>query len=82
MKPAYESEEYGVKVIRPLAFVEEKDIIRYVKRVDIPILVSECPYETNENSRRLKMKNLIKDLSKDNSEIRSVVLNSIKELLD
>jgi len=81
MKPAYESEEYGVKIIRPLAFVEEKDVIRYVKRVDIPILVSECPYETNENSRRLKMKNLIKDLSKDNSEIRSVILNGIKDLL-
>ena len=25
MKPCYESEEYGVKVIRPLAFVEEKE---------------------------------------------------------
>lgn len=81
MKPAYESEEYGVKVIRPLALVEEKDIIRYVKRLNIPILVSECPYETNENSRRLKMKNLIKDLSEDNSEIRSVILNGIKDLL-
>ena len=81
MKPSYTSEEYGVQVIRPLAFVEEKDIIRYVKRVDMPILVSECPYETNDNSRRLKMKNLIKDLAKDNSEIRSVILNGIKDLL-
>ncbi len=82
MKPAYESEEYGVKVIRPLAFVEEKDIIRYVKRVGLPILVSECPYETNDNSRRLRMKNLITDLSRENSEIRSVVMNGIKGLLD
>lgn len=81
MKPSYTSEEYGVQVIRPLAFVEEKDIIRYVKRVDMPILVSECPYETNDNSRRLKMKNLIKDLAEDNSEIRSVILNGIKDLL-
>ncbi len=82
MKPAYSSEEYGVKVIRPLAFVEEKDIIRYVRRLNLPILKSECPYETNENSRRLRVKNLINDLSKDNSEIRSVMLNSIKGLLD
>lgn len=81
MKPAYESPEYGVKVIRPLALVEEKNIIRYVKRLGLPILVSECPYETNENSRRLRTKNLIKDLSTDNPDIRSVILNSIKDLL-
>lgn len=82
MKPAYDAEDYGVRVIRPLALVEEKDIIRYVKRLNLPILVSECPYETNDNSRRLRMKNLIKDLSEDNNEIRSVILNGIKDLLD
>jgi tRNA(Ile)-lysidine synthase TilS/MesJ len=82
MKPAYYSEDYGVKVIRPLAFVEEKEIIRYVRRLRLPILKSECPYETNENSRRLRVKNLIEDLSGDNPDIRSVMLNSIKDLLD
>jgi tRNA 2-thiocytidine biosynthesis protein TtcA len=82
MKPAYISEEYGVKVIRPLAFVEEKEIIRYVNRLELPILASECPYETSENSRRLRVKNLIKELSAENKDIRSVLLNSISDLLD
>jgi tRNA(Ile)-lysidine synthase TilS/MesJ len=82
MKPAYESQDYGVKVIRPLSFVEEKNIIKYVRRLNLPILKSECAYETNENSRRLRVKNIITDLSKENSEIRSVMLNSIKDLLD
>lgn len=82
MKPAYLSEDYGVTVIRPLALVEEKEIIRYVKKLELDILVSECPYETNENSRRLRVKNLIKDLSSENKDIRSVILNSISDLLD
>lgn len=82
MKPAYDSEDYGVKVIRPLSFVEEKNIIKYVRRLNLPILKSECAYETNENSRRLRVKNIITDLSKENTEIRSVMLNSIKNLLD
>jgi tRNA(Ile)-lysidine synthase TilS/MesJ len=80
MKPAYYSEEYGLKVIRPLAYVEEKEIIRYAKKLSLPILHNDCPYETSENSKRLKVKKLIEDLSKDSPNIRSVMLNSIKDL--
>lgn len=80
MKPSYESEEYGVRVIRPLAYVEEKNIIKYAKKIELPILKNECPYETSENSRRLKVKQLINELSKDNKNIRSVILNSLKNI--
>lgn len=80
MRPSYVSEEHGVRVIRPLAFVEEKNIISYVKKLSLPVMKSKCPYETSEDSKRLKIKNLIKELSKDNEDIRSVVLNSIKDL--
>ncbi len=81
MKPAYTSEEYGVMVIRPLAYVEEINIVRYIKRMNIEILVSKCPYETDKNSKRLKIKNLIKELSMDNKNIRSVIFKSLENLL-
>lgn len=80
MKPAYDSEEYGLKVIRPLAYVEEKEIIKYAKKLNLPILHNDCPYETSDNSKRLKVKKLIEELSKDSPNIRSVMLNSIKNL--
>ena len=80
MKPSYISEEHGVRVIRPLAFVEEKNIISYARKLSLPIMKSKCPYETSEDSKRLKVKNLIKELSKDNEDVRSVILNSIKDL--
>lgn len=82
MKPSYVSEEYGVRVIRPLAYVEEVDIIRYVKKQELPVVASDCPYETSENSKRLRVKNLIKELAQENKDVRSVVFNSIKEMLD
>ena len=41
---------------------------------------SKCPYETSKDSKRLKVKNLIKELSSENEDIRSVILNSIKDL--
>lgn len=81
MKPYYISEEYSVAVIRPLAYVEEKDIISYVKKLNLPATKSDCPYESSEDSKRLRVKNIISDLSKENPNIRSVMLNSIKHLL-
>lgn len=80
MKPAYHSEEYGLKVIRPLAYVEEKETIRYAKKLGLPILHNDCPYEISDNSKRLKVKKMIEELSKDSPNIRSVMLNSIKDL--
>lgn len=81
MKPSYVSEDYGVTVIRPLAYVEERDIIRYVKKQELPVVKSDCPYETSENSKRLRVKNLVKELTLENKDVRSVVFNSIKPLL-
>ncbi|MGL5000576.1 MAG: ATP-binding protein [Cetobacterium sp.] len=80
MKPAYNSEEYGLKVIRPLAYVEEKETIRYAKKLNLPILHNDCPYETSDNSKRLKVKKMIEELSKDSPNVRSVLLHSIKNL--
>ena len=80
MRPSYVSEEHEVQVIRPLAFVEEKNIISYARKLSLPIMKSKCPYETSENSKRLRIKNMIKELSKENEDIRSVIMNSIQDL--
>lgn len=81
MKPNYSSKEHNVTIIRPLAFIEESSIIRYVKKLNLPVLKSLCPYETSNDSKRLQIKNLIKSLSQDNSDIRSVIFNSLLPLL-
>ena len=81
MKPNYSSKEHNVTIIRPLALIEESNIIRYVKKLNLPLLKSLCPYETSEDSKRLKVKNLIKNLSQENNDIRSVIFNSIFPLL-
>ncbi|TDT70532.1 tRNA(Ile)-lysidine synthase TilS/MesJ [Hypnocyclicus thermotrophus] len=78
MRPSYFAKEYEIQVIRPLAFVEESTTIKYSKKINLPILKSSCPYETSDNSRRLKIKNLIKELSIDNPDIRSSILNALK----
>jgi len=81
MKPKYMSKEHGVEVIRPMAYIEESTIIRYARKIKLPILKSECEYETSKDSKRLEVKEMIEKLSKKSENIRSVILNSIKPLL-
>jgi len=81
MKPKYMSKEHGVEVIRPMAYIEESTIIGYARRIKLPILKSECEYESSKDSKRLEVKEMIEELSKKSENIRSVILNSIKPLL-
>jgi len=81
MKPKYMSREHGVEVIRPMSYIEEKTIIRYARKIKLPILKSECEYETSKDSKRLEVKEMIEELSKKSENIRSVIFNSIKPLL-
>ena len=81
MKPKYMSEEHGVEVIRPMAYIEEKSIIRYARKIKLPILKSECEYEMSKDSKRLEVKEMIEMMSKKSENIRSVIFNSIKPLL-
>lgn len=80
MRPAYFSEEHQVTVIRPMAFVEEKNIISYSKKLSLPILEEKCPYEISNDSKRLKIKNIIKSISEETPDVRSNIINSIKDL--
>ena len=81
MKPKYMSKDHGVEIIRPMSYIEEKNIIRYARRINLPILKSECEYETSKDSKRLEVKEMIEELSKKSENIRSVIFNSIVPLL-
>lgn len=80
MRPKYFSNEHNVEIIRPLSFVEEKNIISYSKKLSLPILETKCPYEMSEDSKRLKIKNIIKNISEETPDVRSTILNSINDL--
>lgn len=80
MRPAYFSDEHQVTIIRPLAFVEEKNIVSYSKKLSLPILEEKCPYEISNDSKRLKIKNIIKFISEETPDVRSNIINSINDL--
>lgn len=69
MMPKLHSDNFeGMELIRPLYFVREKDIKSWVKYNDLKFLNCACRFtekntiEHNENSKRLEIKKLIKNL--------------------
>ncbi len=57
------------EMIRPLSYIEEKDIIQFAIDLGFPDQTCRCP--VGQASHRQKIKNLLKSLSKENNSIKS-----------
>ena len=63
-------------VIRPLAYCQERDLIEYAKEQAFPIIpCTLCG--SQENLKRAKVKNLIKEWAKENPKIPSNILSAL-----
>ncbi|MBQ6841402.1 MAG: tRNA 2-thiocytidine biosynthesis protein TtcA [Bacilli bacterium] len=66
MLPMVDSENFpGMQLIRPLYLVREEAIINFVRRHDIKCTPCNCPLK-QENSKRAKVKEIIKQLKEEN----------------
>jgi len=53
----------GLTVIRPLIYVEEKDIVGITKRLNLPVMFNCCP--ANKHTQREYVKQLLNTIKKD-----------------
>ena len=60
LQPKSYLDRAGIKLIRPLLYVREKDTAAFVRENNIPIVVNPCP--ANGYTERETMKSLIKDM--------------------
>lgn len=75
---------YDVTIIRPLIFVEEKDILSFAKTSGFARIMCQCP--VGQNSKRKKMKNLISSMELEfpfvkGNLARSALVNGSKKAL-
>lgn len=83
MLPKLKSSHYeGMELIRPLAFVQEKDVINWCQYNNLNFINCCCPLseaacEKKDNSKRLEIKNLIKELDKKNDCIKYNIFKSV-----
>jgi tRNA 2-thiocytidine biosynthesis protein TtcA len=78
MCPSQELFEGKIKIIRPLAYVEESLIRKFAKSLDFPHHKCSCP--NSITSKRAKMEAIINDLEKVCPEVRTNIFRSVKRI--
>jgi len=78
MAPKQELFKGKITLIRPLAYVEEYLIKRFVKTVDFPVCDCICPNSLTSN--RTKVANIIRDLKRTCPEIKTNIFRSVKRI--
>ena len=64
-----------LKIIRPLAEIDEDDIIKYSKYLNFDIQINPCPFDEGKN--RHLVKKLINELAADNKHIKTNIFRSM-----
>jgi tRNA(Ile)-lysidine synthetase-like protein len=66
-------------MIRPLCYIEEKDILQFVADQDLACQVCDCPLTVT--SQRTQVENLLNSLSKENEAVRSNIFAAAMRFL-
>ena len=81
MIPKVPSTSGKLAVIRPMAYVKESDIISFTARNNIKAMGCGCPVESGKvDSKRKKIKLLLKELEAKNPNIKQSIFNSLKNV--
>ncbi len=75
-QPVTNLDRTGVIQIRPMLYIEERDIRGFVKRMELPVVENDCP--ADKNTKREEVKTLIKDLSKQYPNLKHNVFGAMQ----
>ncbi len=82
MMPVIKSKNFeGMELIRPMYYIEEADIIKYMKYNEITAIPCSCDIELGKtDSRRDEVKQLIKHIEKTTPNAKMSIVNSSKNI--
>jgi tRNA 2-thiocytidine biosynthesis protein TtcA len=78
MRPYQEMFGGKLAIIRPLAYVEERQLEKLSSFLGLPVIKSMCPKK--DISKRKKMKEIIRDIENINPEVRKNIFRSLKRI--
>ncbi|MBM4272569.1 MAG: tRNA 2-thiocytidine(32) synthetase TtcA [Deltaproteobacteria bacterium] len=67
-----------LNIIRPLAYIGEELVKKYGKEQGMPVIENRCP--TSKVSKRMYVKNLLRELEKDNRNIRGNIYKALRHV--
>jgi tRNA(Ile)-lysidine synthase TilS/MesJ len=65
----------GVKVIRPMIYMPERDVRDFARKNELPVIESSCP--ADKNTQREEMKQLLHSLERQNKGLRYRIFGAI-----
>ena len=65
----------GIKLIRPMLYMPEKDVKEFARKNDLPVIISPCP--ADKNTQREEMKQLLHSLEHENKGLRYRIFGAI-----
>ncbi len=74
MQPYQEMFGGELAIIRPLAYVEEKEIRTLAQKLALPVIASQCPH--SDTSKRKVVKGLIEEMRKHNRNVKKNLFRS------
>ena len=74
MQPYQEMFDGELAIIRPMAYVEEKEIVTLASKLALPVIASQCPH--SDTSKRKIVKGLIAELKKHNRNVKKNIFRS------
>jgi tRNA 2-thiocytidine biosynthesis protein TtcA len=77
MSPKLLADNGRQTVIRPLVYVEEREIIAFTRANSFPVVCCACPVCGIVDQKRKKMKNLIQELAQDNPHLKRSMIGAL-----
>ena len=65
----------GIKLIRPMLYMPEKDVKEFTNKNDLPVITSPCP--ADKTTERESMKQLLHNLERENKGLRYRIFGAI-----
>jgi len=65
----------GIKLIRPMLYMPERDVAEFSKKNELPVIPSPCP--ADKNTQREEMKQLLRSLERENKGLRYRIFGAI-----
>ncbi len=78
MQPYQEMFNGELYIIRPFAYVEEKELLRLSEILELPVIASKCPH--SQTSKRRLVKDIITELKKHNRNVKKNIYRSLQRI--
>lgn len=78
MNPNQEMFQGKLAIIRPLAYVEEAELDKLSKILELPVVKTQCP--NKDTSRRALMKRIIREIRSINPDVKKNIFRSLRRI--